>query len=426
MRWAPFVLFVLVACTPLATGTGSNSTVKVQLKDMAYTDKVKTIRLFPGNAAYEPNPAAVTRLNGDRLTLEFDVLSAQPDTYYAYILHCNHDWSLSSLRDLDFLSDYNEFPVIDYSYSIDTQIPYVHYRLVLPAVQLPGNYVVAVYRGTNKDEIMLTRRFMVYANKLVFQRGSNLVGSGYLAQRNQQINFTLGYRDMQLENPMMNIFVVLRQNHRWDNLVTGLKPTFVREDRHELEYRFFDEGGGILSGWNEFRFFDLRSIAFPGQYVDHVNRNAQPFEAYVRADTPRDGRPYSQLHDLNGGFITENLDTPGGPEAGNYAVVHFELDCPRLPRGQVYVEGAFNHWSRDQVNRMRYDSAAGAYKAGILLKQGRYDYLYVVDGGGQPANMLEGSHFETENDYEIFAYYRSYREPADLLLGYFTFTENTR
>jgi len=75
---------------------------------------------------------------------------------------------------------------------------------------------------------------------------------------------------------------------------------------------------------------------------------------------------------------------------------------------------------------MQYDSAQGLYTSKILLKQGWYDYQYLVKSPQVPATYFEGSHFETENFYEIFVYNRPFQPRADLLIGYIRLEMNTR
>ncbi len=75
---------------------------------------------------------------------------------------------------------------------------------------------------------------------------------------------------------------------------------------------------------------------------------------------------------------------------------------------------------------MRYDTVRRMYTAALLLKQGWYDYQYVVRSKTLPPYYLEGSHFETENFYEIFVYYRMFQPRADLLVGYMQHKMNPR
>ena len=109
----------------------------------------------------------------------------------------------------------------------------------------------------------------------------------------------------------------------------------------------------------------------------------------------------------------------------NYVDVNFTLSTPPV-KGDVYVAGAFNYWNLNQENRMHYDTAQNSYVTDILLKQGWYDYQYIVKAPGIDPYRFEGSHFETENQYEIFVYYRPFQPQADLLIGYLRLEANPR
>lgn len=393
--------------------------------DFAYEPQIKTVVIRPAfedpGTYLEP---AVTRLGEWNLLLEFDDLRNQRDTYYARIIHCNYDWTRSNLTDLDFISDFNEFPINNFEFSVDTHIPYVHYWLTLPPVKLPGNYLVAVYRGSDKNDIILTRRFMVFDTRVTFANEGNLIGAGDIASRNQQLNFTVDYKNLEVINPLENIKVSIRQNQRWDNMSVDIRPSFVREIEKQLEYRYFEDDK-MFKGGNEFRFFDLRSLMNPGRNVARVVKTVKPYEVFLEQDRSRADQAYAQLPDFNGGFIPDNLDYPD-PAFTNYANVNFTLAAPRPYSGDVYVTGAFNYWNLNAVNKMQYDSVQKAYQGRVLLKQGWYDYLYVLHSPDQPPYAIEGSYFETENFYEVFVYYRPFQPQADLLIGYLRLERNER
>ncbi len=421
-----FICF-LGSCTPVSQSSlNSVSNPKaIQLRDLTYEPQIRTAIIRPGfsdpQTFLEP---AVTKLGDWNLLLEFDDLRDQREDYYARIIHCNYDWSASNLMDLDFMSEFNEFPINDFEFSVDTHIPYVHYWLALPPVKLPGNYMVAVYRESDKSDIILTKRFMVFDPRVSFGSHQNLIGAGSVASANQQLNFTVNYNGLDVINPLERIKVSIRQNRRWDNMADDVRPSFVREIEKQLEYRFF-ESEKMLKGGNEFRFFDLRSLNNPGRNVATVNRRVKPYEVYIERDKSRKDEAYSQLPDFNGGFIPGNLDYPD-PAFTNYANVNFTLATPSPFQGQVYVTGAFNFWNLNDHNRMHYDSLSGEYKARLLLKQGWYDYQYVLQSSDAPPYLLEGSHYETENLYEVFVYYRPFQPQADLLIGYLRIERNPR
>ena len=110
------IAFVVGSCTPIAQSSmNSESNPKaLKLIDIAYEPEIKTIQLHPLNAPIEP---AVTPLGKWDLLLEFDDLRSQRDNYYAKVIHCNYDWTRSNLMDLDFISDFNEFPINNFEFS---------------------------------------------------------------------------------------------------------------------------------------------------------------------------------------------------------------------------------------------------------------------------------------------------------------------
>jgi hypothetical protein len=420
------VTLVLGAGVPVALSSGNSNTNPKELKlaDQAYEEQIRTILLYPSRGSNQGVLTSSTQLNHFDLRLSFDDLTDQRYNYNAKIIHCNHDWTKSTLFDLDFLAVYNEFPVNNFEYSVDTFIPYVQYWLDLPSVKLPGNYVVVVYRESDKEDIILTKRFMVYDNRITIIGENNQIIAGQVAAVNQQINFTVNYKNMEVINPAENIRVVIRQNQRWDNVATGLKPAFIRDFQQELEYRFFDDDK-MFKGGNEFRFFDLRSINNPGRNVQRVDRTTKPWEAYIEKDKDRSHEMYSQYNDLNGNFLVANLDYRDASFT-NYIWVNFALAAANPVKGDVYVAGAFNYWNRDVNNLMAYDPARKEYTASILLKQGWYDYQYLVDSPGVIPYFFEGSYFQTENEYEILVYYRPFKPSADLLIGYVRMMKNPR
>jgi len=423
MRITLLITLMLYACAAGYQAATQISGKVLELADRAYEAEIKTARIYNlvGSAPRPDLNPAVTRMGSWTLLLEFDDLRPQRENYNLRIIHCNHNWTKSTLLDLDYLPEYNEYPINDFEFSLDTQTPYVHYATRLPAVKLPGNYVAVVYRGSDRSDVILSRRFMVFDPQFTFLREGNLIGPGTLAERNQQINFKLNYRNVNVINPMETVNVTIRQNQRWDNLTEQIKPSFLRENQNELEYRFFS-GDQFFKGGNEFRFFDLRSLIYPGRNVVRVDRTSKPPKAFIAPDQSRAGDVYSLYLDNNGSYILDNFDFRS-TNAANYVEVHFTLRSEPV-NGEVYVLGAFTDWRVDGTTKMQYDSALQAYRANYLLRQGWYDYQYLVKSKSLPPYHFEGTHYETENVYEIFSYYRAFQPQADLLLGYFILGEN--
>lgn len=389
-------------------------------EDRVYEDQIKFVRLFPETDNPEAKILpAVMNINGHPLQLEFDDLQEDKSNYYVKILSCNFDWTPSRLHDLDFMKDYNEFNINDYTYSNNTHIPYIHYRFLIPLVKLPGNYLLMVYRDGDKEDLIITRRFMVSNGVASIKPEANF-GMNTLKGTHQQINFVVDYNGIDIPNPLETVHVVVRQNQRWDNIQSDIRPSFVREGNKTLEYRYFDNDNGFLAG-NEFRFVDFRSLNSPGQNVGQLNRGKKPYTLYVAIDQSRPDQRYAQFRDLNGNYMLENYDM-GAPEiSSHYVEVVFTLQTPRPLQSKVYVMGAFNNWAKDESNQMHFEQ--DRYTCEILLKQGFYNYGYEPEAKNE---SVEGNHFETENQYEIFVYNHSYYPEADLLVGYYPFVLNKR
>jgi hypothetical protein len=420
-----FIAIALAACTPLATPTDSSPPANL-LDDAVFKASIKTVQLYPDKNDLTDVllPAAVS-LAEQNLVLLFDDLNASYQTFIAKITHCNSDWSKSTLANLDFLNEFNSFPINQYAFSSDTHIPYMHYWFHLPSVKLSGNYVVTVHQEDGSP--VLSRRFMVYGNQAQIALLPDYSGAGQLSNK-QGISLMLRYPNLEAINPSTQFVTVIRQNQRWDNIIQGLPPAFLHEGQKEIEYRVNDESY-MHDGSNEYRFFDLRSILNPGQNVGFVDKRSRPFTAVLGRDQSRENDRYAQYLDFNGNYVIQNYDN-GLQFSENYIKVLFTLTTPKPINGAVHVNGRFANNPFSDETRMVYDSAKGEYRKELLLKQGWYNYQYILkprpDAIRIKPNLLEGNHFETENLYEVMVYYKSLQPRADLLVAYLQFTKNQR
>jgi hypothetical protein len=76
---------------------------------------------------------------------------------------------------------------------------------------------------------------------------------------------------------------------------------------------------------------------------------------------------------------------------------------------------------------MTWNFNTSAYELSMLLKQGYYNYQYVyVPQGAKTADAtnIEGSFWETGNEYQIFVYYSDYSARYDRLVGYILMDSN--
>lgn len=394
---------------------------RLVLKDHVYEPQIQTVLFMPvkdGNTNPMDYPVVyIQRYEG--LQLEFDEIGDQYHNYNFKLIHCNHDWNPSILNDFEFLEQYNEFTVDNYEISLNTRTPYVHYNLQIPKVKVSGNYIVKVYRNGNQDDVIITRQFVVYDSKIGIKLDPKFALDPAKRFSHQQIDFTVYYGDYQIFNPREMIKLVLRQNGRWDNAYYDLQPMFLREEDRTLDYHFFNNEN-VFPGINEYRSFDMRSIRFRGQNLESVTFTNQKAEARVMTDQSRNQKNLSQWIDANGRFVIENFETRRGATEADYVETHFQLNTPGPIDGEIYLFGLMTDWEIKPEFRMAPDENRTNFKAMVKLKQGFYNYSYVIVKPGQKPDetSLEGSYNLTENRYDVIVYFRPVGARYDHVLGY--------
>ena len=221
---------------------------------------------------------------------------------------------------------------------------------------------------------------------------------------------------------------MIRKNFRWDNAKTGFRPTNVRPFDQVLEYQFFNLEN-TFQGGNEYRYFDSRTLAARGFGIYEIERLGEFTRLILMRDEPRATGGYLGMDDFNGRYIVDHRESGNGSVEADYTPVVFTLRMPEIPGASMYVNGAFNLWLLNDLNRMTYNPDLQAYNAVILLKQGvvNYNYAVVEKGAKSPdEGQVEGNYVNTENDYDILVYFRPPAGRSDLLVGYRTVEWNRR
>jgi hypothetical protein len=406
----------------------SSFELSAQRKELVYDNEtyepsIRTVQLLPlANGIQDRFAPAVKNLQ-DRtdLILEFDDLAQDADYYFVRFIHCNADWTPSDLRAGMYVQGFNEFEITDFEFSSESKINYVHYSYKLPQFKKTGNYLAVVYRDRKKQDLILSRRFMIYENKALV--GARVLRSSSVANRltHQRIEATINYGGVKSIDPRRDIKVVVRQNQRADK-EKSLSPTFLDESHSVLKFQNLGAENDFAAG-NEFRFFDLSTINATGRNVGNVYfKDNRPVAQLMTDQRRREG--YFQNLDLNGQFYIRDAEGRNAAFTAEYVQTQFTLKIPQS-RSSVYLIGAFNGWLKNEASRMTYDSASGSYKHEILLKQGWYDYMY-WSADPLDEQEIERNFFETENLYEVFVYFRAMGSRGDELIGYGRVNYNDR
>jgi hypothetical protein len=283
-----------------------------------------------------------------------------------------------------------------------------------------GNYIVYVYVNGDKKDLVLSRRFMVFDNKVTVAHTFRQSNDGDDQFNKQHIDFTIYHSGYDITNPYSDMKVVLTQNNRWDNAVTNIKPTFM--GGNQLTYSLDD--ASTFNGGNEFRYFDIRSMRFYTERVKEIYRDENlKNHVVLYPDENRAVKPYLFYNDFNGAFVIKNRDAIGNQDTeADYVYVDFFLPYPTPESsGNFYVMGKLTDWRMNKKSKMVYNYKRYGYEAQLYLKQGFYNYVYVLSSDtkkGGDETMIEGNHWDTENDYAVYVYHRKIGTYYDQLICY--------
>lgn len=383
---------------------------QMRYEDWTYVPYIQTVQLH--ESTFDANPPILQFNSGELLELSFDDLEADKKNYSISFVHCNANWEPSDLMVSEFMTGFFEANILNFDFSTNTIQKYTHYSIMFPQSNMnfskTGNYMVYVYQDNNKEKIVITKRFMLYENKVtVVANVRQAIGDDEQYEK-QHVDFNVINSQYELTNPFTDMKVIITQNNRWDNAVNNIKPTFV--EPQQLTYSLDDKS--TFNGGNEFRYFDTRSLRTYTERVNNIYRDsAYKYHIELKKDELRTYKNYNFYNDLNGGFLIKNQDMVGNPDLeADYAWVHFFLPYDNAQsEGNFYVLGKLTEWRLNKSNRMTYNYKKFGYECDLFIKQGYYNYTYVYlrdEKKGGDETFSEGNHWETENEYAIYVYHR--------------------
>lgn len=388
------------------------------LSDSVYSVKVKSCMLTPVESLID---FPVIALNSpERLLLQFDDFDFNARDYMYFIQHCNADWTVSDLHSSEFIDGFPENYIQEYEFSFNTKLSYVHYDLILPnndfRFKKSGNYIITIYDANQPSAPILTKRFMVYDEQLLVGAKVQQATLAKGRHTDHEVDVTVNFTNVNYVNPIQDVYLAIYQGHRWDNAITNLQPSFVEQKR--LVYDFEDESS--FEAGNEYRFFDTKSVRFYTERVQKIIRDSADV-VLLYPDVPWSGQAYSFYPDIEGYYVPNIMERNDARTEADYVWVNFCLQQkPFVDEGDVYVYGALTDWRLQESARLSYDERLGCYETSLLLKQGYYNYtyLFVPEETNIPSQMhVDGSFFQTSQDYYVFVYLYDYDFGYDRLLG---------
>lgn len=406
--------FILVLIS-LFLGETQGQTV---FSDHIFNENIKTLQLYPKN---NPLGEALIFLNEQQpLILKFDDLDNDYRDFAYTLIHCDAKWQQSDLSPNEYLNGYTEAYIQDYQFSQNTKIPFVHYSIQIPnddiQIRYSGNYILKVYPEGEADKPIFTKRFYV-VNPLCLI-GGKVVASSNPETRNkaQEISFKVNISALNSRFPSREITTQVQQNGRYDNQIQNLEPLSILDGILDFDL----QKENIFPGLNTFRFFDFSSLTYNSEYVYSINRTGNVDEVELLLAKKRAHTPYKNEPTQFGKFYIESKTYSDPDSEAEYALVHFLLSSktPFVDR-DVYLLGGFDLW--ETKHKLTYDYASKLYHTKILLKQGYYSYQYALKqkkNNKLDVAEIEGSFFQTPNNYFVRVYFRAPGKTYDQLVGW--------
>lgn len=390
----------------------------VDTEQQIFNNMVRTLTIEnPDNFMAPP----VIRLGSpDRLNINFDLIGDEHEFLRYRLIHCNADWQPSRLLESEYLGGFNEVEIDDYAYSSNTYVHYVNYNISLPDPSLPilasGNYLIQIFPENEPENIWLQVRFSVSGNTTPIRAGVTTRTDRGVNSEYQQLFLEIDAGALRNINPYQDLKVVITQNNNPESSKILYHPMRVEGNRVIFEH----SPELIFEAGNEFRRFETVRTDYPGMHIEGVDFVNNIWNAWLQTDFSRKHKEYQYDSTQHGRFKIDEYNSSDPNLSADYVLVHFTLDPGERQYGAIYVDGDFSNHQYSETNLMHYDWNDGLYHASIPLKQGSYNYQYVVlpDNGSKASpSPIEGNKYETNNEYLIQVFVNTPAARADRLVG---------
>jgi Domain of unknown function (DUF5103) len=392
-----------------------------QEPDKIYKSYIATAQLY---AYGDQTQLPIYTLGGDtKIQLDFDDLEGGYKNYYYTYQLCDYDWKPNDmLQTFDYIKGFTQNRITNYRYSSIALTKYTHYQALLPdRNSMPlksGNYLLKIFLDGDTSKLVFTKRLLVVDPKstvsasVIQSLGTNNFTS------NQKVRFFANIGELNAFSAAQQVKAVVLQNNNWATAQRDIKPTFVR--------------GGVLDyssdlvanfpGGKEWRWLDLRNFSLQTDRVETANYGKTTTDIFLKPDVDRSAQRYIYYPDYNGAFniVTYQFINPFWQS--DYATVHFSFAPPNgtaFEGKDIYLDGQLTGFGKNEKYKMVFNAEKGLYETNIFLKQGYYTYAYTLadKAGTDYTNTLEGNYWDTENNYTILIYYKSFTDRVDQLIG---------
>jgi hypothetical protein len=276
-----------------------------------------------------------------------------------------------------------------------------------------GNYILKIY--DEYGNIAFSRKFIVYESITTVPTQIKRLRNLKYIHTKQSVNFQVNPVTIQLNNPKNTVKTLIIQNNNLSTSISNIKAQYTIGSKLIFNY---DEESSFWGG-NEYLFFENKEVRSSNLNIRTFNLY-DIYHSYLFTDYPRFNNSYTYNPDINGGFLTTALNADDTDIEADYVNIHFYLKngTPR-PGESIYIVGGFNNYSIGPEYRMTYNRSSDSHELMLKLKQGFYNYKYVLVNEYDEINQggVSGNYDETENDYKVLIYYRGYGYRYDRVIG---------
>jgi hypothetical protein len=391
--------------------------------DKIMNSNIQTVLIFPKG---KPLALPVIGLNTqDELLIQFDDLSANYQQYYYTIELMDMHMQPVALNPFDYTRGLTQNNIRDYTISSIAQQSYYHYSFTFPTASCrptkSGNYLMKVYRQGRPNELVFTKRFFVVEQEAPIIASIQEPFDETMSKSHQKIQLQLDVKKIQLLQQEL-LHVAVLQNTRYNDILMSNAPSFIRGN--QLEYNA--DRDFVFPAGKESRWLDLQNLRFKTERIAAIQQLGYGSRIILKPDQSRAMLPYFTFRDLNGQFMISNTELIRSEDQNDYAQVLFTylpINGQPFQEKSLYIAGALTGNALDTNALMQWNSASKQYEKWLNLKQGYYSYNYILRDNQSPNPLhdfmwTEGDHWETENSYTIFVYYRAPGSRYDQIIGY--------
>jgi hypothetical protein len=389
--------------------------------EMIYMKNIRTVKFhqFGDQISYP----IISITGADKLELHFDDMDGDVKYYYYTLEMRNADWTPVQMSYFDYVKGFTQQRINTYRVSAAMLSRYTHYQANMFDKNLmpykSGNYVLKVFLNGDTSKLAFTRRVMVVDNKFPVAGQVQQPFSQQYFRSHHRLLVQVSTKGFDIRYPNQQVKLFILQNYRWDNALSGIQPTYLKQDFLE----FVNEQQMLFPAVKEWRWANLRSFRLLGDRVSSQSNTDSSFDVKIQEEKPRTSLSYFYFNDVNGMYFietTERVNPLWEAEYGNARFTFIPPSGTPYRNRDLYLVGEMTGYGKNEGAKLTWNEEKKAYETSLRLKQGYYDYIYALRdprGGAFETDQTEGNSWETENRYLILVYYRELGGRYDQLLG---------